>query len=530
MARAVGFVKSQALQYAASSLRAGFAYLLRRLVRYYPAEANSPDVLLWLKRLLPYRGSINNATELLEKWRHELRQAPVLGESEDGELTEDVGPLQPCEDVSDLVALLREYNALFDDPEANAKLNMLLEFSDHTPEPIVIFSQAVDTVYELEARFREKSVEVYRITGDMDQFARTTAIQQFRRSDNPHRVLVSSAAGGVGINLQVARVVVHYDLPWNPMALEQRVGRVHRIGSTKKILVETLLLRGSREADVFDRITSRLLDIVRDLSEDPEQREAYFRRILASLDQDMLRSLLSGEADLDAVGAVVDAGRRAVEEADHAMQALAALTPGERGRARMEHLLRFLKTADVGLEVIGQETYSILTEAQDGELEQIRCEAPLYQFPDEDGDIVFDRTAASYLGRSRDQTGGLGHPQVDAPIRSAMHIGDDAKARCSTWVTLGSHFDAKPGDVLYFAIDAIPDSGDFKAPRLRAWVLSSNYRELSVDEVEAFLWDTQLTGSRKAGDVTIPETFRENFRASDSAGGIHFPLAAIGIR
>ena len=60
----------------------------------------------------------------------------------------------------------------------------------------------------------------------------------------------------------------------------------------------------------------------------------------------------------------------------------------------MEHLLRFLKTADVGLEVIGQETYSILTEAQDGELEQIRCEAPLYQFPDEDGDIVFDRASS----------------------------------------------------------------------------------------------------------------------------------------
>ena len=132
------------------------------------------------------------------------------------------------------------------------KFTKLFEIVDATPEPIVVFSQAVDTVYELEQRLSQAGYEVYRITGDMALEDRRPAILGFRTSTNPRRLLLSSAAGGVGINLQVARVAVHFDLPWNPMVLEQRVGRVHRIGSTKTIIVETILLRGSREAEVFD--------------------------------------------------------------------------------------------------------------------------------------------------------------------------------------------------------------------------------------------------------------------------------------
>lgn len=58
------------------------------------------------------------------------------------------------------------------------------------------------------------------------------------------RVLVSSSAGGEGINLQVARRLIHFDLPWNPMVLEQRIGRVHRIGTINTVIVHTILCEG----------------------------------------------------------------------------------------------------------------------------------------------------------------------------------------------------------------------------------------------------------------------------------------------
>lgn len=431
-ARAVGFVKSQALQYAASSLRAGFAYLLRRLIRYHPEQAATAQVGRWAQRLLPYRKKINGAKELIAEWIREFGTARAQEEGPEGELSSDVGPNTDLGEVPALLTLLGEYDALFDDREAGAKFNVLFEIIESSPEPIVVFSQAVDTVYELQARLEAAGYEVYRLTGDMDPDERSAAIKHFRTSDNQRRLLLSSAAGGVGINLQVARVVVHFDLPWNPMVLEQRVGRVHRIGSTRTILVETILLRGSREAEVFARITERLRDIVRDLSADPVQREALFRRILASLDAEALRDILTGEESLDAVGAAVDAGRHAVDEADRYMQDLAANTSEHRGRATMEHLINFLRIADPDLSNVGNRVYAVLTEAEGGELRQVRREAYVYRFDDEDDEVVFDRTAASYLGLRRDQTGGLGHARVDPILRASIDLGGEAKARCSS--------------------------------------------------------------------------------------------------
>ena len=534
-ARTVGFVKSQALQYAASSLRAGFAYLLRRLIRYHPDQASTPQVQGWAERLLPYRNKIDSAQVLLTEWIREFRAMHAQREvaEEGGELSDNPGPRVDASEVPALLALLQEYDALFDDPEAGAKFKVLFDVIESTPEPIVVFSQAVDTVYELQSRLQKAGYEVYRLTGDMDLGERSLAIRNFRTSENPRRLLVSSAAGGVGINLQIARVVVHFDLPWNPMALEQRVGRVHRIGSTKTILVETLLLRGSREAEVFTRITQRLQDIVCDLSADPAEREALFRRILASLDPEALREILSGEESLDAVGAAVDAGRHAVDEADKYMQDLAAKTGEHRGRATMAHLLKFVQAADPDFKKAGTQVYAVLTEADGGELHQVRREADVYRFDDGDDSIVFDRTAASYLGLRRDQTGGLGHARVDPLLRAAIDIGEEAKARSSSWVVPVSTIsnDVQPGDILYMAFVCGANADSLIAPKLRAWrVHSKGWEALDDSVIERTLWNTEFTGSRKAGDVTLSSAFLDYLAAEQAHGDLHFPIAAIGVR
>lgn len=62
-----------------------------------------------------------------------------------------------------------------------------------------------------------------------DHGAKVAAERRFKRPDGP-RVLISTAAGREGINLQLARVLFNHDLPWNPMDLEQRIGRIHRYG------------------------------------------------------------------------------------------------------------------------------------------------------------------------------------------------------------------------------------------------------------------------------------------------------------
>lgn len=188
----------------------------------------------WAERLLPYRQRVLNSRQLLEQWTKEFKKNPNAAEeaTAEGELPEDSGPKGDPAEIPRLLDLLRRYNKLFDDPAAGAKFNTLFQLLEERSEPVVVFSQAVDTVYELEQRLRARDIEVFRITGDTPMEERPPVIRAFCRSSTPKRVLISSAAGGVGINLQIARIAVHFDLPWNPMVLEQRVGRVHRIGST----------------------------------------------------------------------------------------------------------------------------------------------------------------------------------------------------------------------------------------------------------------------------------------------------------
>jgi superfamily II DNA/RNA helicase len=403
----------------------------------------------------------------------------------------------------------------------------------------VVFSQAVDTAYELEARLSAEGFEVYRLTGDMPMDARSDAVRRFRTSGNPSRALISSAAGGIGINLQVARRVVHFDLPWNPMALEQRVGRVHRIGSTRTILVDTILLAGSREADVFARITNRLETIVADLSADPTEREALFRRILASLDPDRLRNIFAGDRTLDDVGAAVDEGRRAVEEADREMQTMAAVTHEQRGRAELQHLLRFLQTAEADLVPVRQEVFAVVVEDDAGVLQAVQKTADVLALDLWTEPLVFDRVAASYLGLRRHQTGGFGHPAIDPIVRTAADIQPDAeKARSSTWLSYSGEMPAGllAGSIVYVEavaqfVDGAPTSFHMQG---RVW-RDGHLSELSDDALHALLWGEDWSPARKAGDLPDSGQLIELLTVPPVSAGpdgvtVRWPIAAVGIR
>ena len=534
-AQTVGFVKSQALQYAASSLRAGFAYLLRRLIRYYPSAVTSSDMEHWASRLLPYRGGIQTVSGLLVRWQQELRTPLVQDEDLiDGELSDTYRGVSRIDgEEQRLRSLLRTYDALFDDANAAAKFKRLLELLGKSEEPFVVFSQAVDTVYELEARLGSEGLQIFRITGDMPFEMRTHQILKFRTSPKAHRVLVSSAAGGVGINLQVARRVVHFDLPWNPMTLEQRVGRVHRIGSVQTILIDTILLEGSREAEVFERITNRLQTIVLDLSADPSEREALFRRILASLNPERLRELFAGERDLDEVGAAVDEGRRVVAEADQDIQRISADAEGKQGRARTEHLLRFLDDAGAHLETVGRRTYGIFTEVEDGQLARIERMADLYRLEEHDAPVVFDRVAAAYLQLSRDETGGVGHPSVEALLRASIDMTTELeKAKVSTWIASASWPEPlRIGDIVYFEVEAAVAEATASDFRLKAAVVrADSVTPLGDDIVEELLWRTSWAVSRKAGDLAPLDEMLSRVSHAHSGSTVRWPLAAIGLR
>jgi SNF2 family DNA or RNA helicase len=71
-------------------------------------------------------------------------------------------------------------------------------------------------------------------------------------------VMLATDVGGEGRNLQFANVLVNYDLPWNPMKIEQRIGRLHRIGQTREVHVVSLCARGSAEERILDVLDRRI--------------------------------------------------------------------------------------------------------------------------------------------------------------------------------------------------------------------------------------------------------------------------------
>ena len=126
-------------------------------------------------------------------------------------------------------------------------------------EKIVIFSFFRGTLHYLRRRLAVDGIETALIHGGMtEQEDRDAEIERFGRQDGP-RVLLSSEVGSEGINLQFARVIINYDLPWNPMRIEQRIGRIDRVGQlAERLIIVHFKVRGTIEERLYDRLHEKL--------------------------------------------------------------------------------------------------------------------------------------------------------------------------------------------------------------------------------------------------------------------------------
>ncbi|HQP50216.1 MAG TPA: helicase-related protein [Spirochaetota bacterium] len=125
---------------------------------------------------------------------------------------------------------------------------------------LIIFTEHKDTLNYLYNKItsllgRHEAVEI--IHGAIRREQRKTAEQRFTQ-DKDVEVLIATDAAGEGINLQRAHLMVNYDLPWNPNRLEQRFGRIHRIGQTEVCHLWNLVARETREGDVYGRLLEKL--------------------------------------------------------------------------------------------------------------------------------------------------------------------------------------------------------------------------------------------------------------------------------
>jgi superfamily II DNA or RNA helicase len=286
--RAGAWRRAQALQWCASSPEAGLAYLVRMAIRGGATIQSLPALRRSLEALRPYRGGAEN--EPVEALEGRIRDGLEISEDLDdaGLPTRDKGLSDALETGVELV----QKDAFGD------KLQHLFQWMDDAPEEkFVVFAQPVETVYLLRQRLAQRygAASAALIIGQQEPELRKRELNRFRR-DPAVRALVSSRSGGEGINLQISRRLIHFDVPWNPMEMEQRVGRVHRYGGLKTVIVDTLVLKDSREQRVLDRCRGRLGMIVRDLrGPGGPEFESLFSRTMALIPIQEIEKLMAGE-------------------------------------------------------------------------------------------------------------------------------------------------------------------------------------------------------------------------------------------
>ncbi len=138
-------------------------------------------------------------------------------------------------------------------------------------EKIVIFATYLGTVdliaREIEQAYPGQGVVVLR---GGDHGAKLAAERKFRLKNGP-RVLVCTAAGREGLNLQFARILFNFDLPWNPMDVEQRIGRIHRYGQNHTAQVYNLVLSDTIEGRIFLMLDEKLTEIAKTVGKVDDQ-------------------------------------------------------------------------------------------------------------------------------------------------------------------------------------------------------------------------------------------------------------------
>ena len=129
-----------------------------------------------------------------------------------------------------------------------------------THQKLVLFTEHRDTLNYLETRITTllgRKEAVVTIHGGRGREDRMKAQESFKH-DPTVQILLATDAAGEGINLQRAHLMVNYDLPWNPNRLEQRFGRIHRIGQTEVCHLWNLVAEETREGDVYRRLLEKL--------------------------------------------------------------------------------------------------------------------------------------------------------------------------------------------------------------------------------------------------------------------------------
>jgi superfamily II DNA or RNA helicase len=171
-------------------------------------------------------------------------------------------------EVDTLLELARSTEAQGTDAKAEALLELIYKLQQEENDPemkVLVFTEFVPTQAMLADFLESRGFSVATLNGSMDLEARARAQGVFSRDV---RILISTDAGGEGLNLQFCHVIVNFDMPWNPMRVEQRIGRVDRIGQPHIVRAINFVLEDTVEHRVREVLETKLAVIAEEFGVD----------------------------------------------------------------------------------------------------------------------------------------------------------------------------------------------------------------------------------------------------------------------
>lgn len=139
----------------------------------------------------------------------------------------------------------------------NSKMVVVEELVKKTPEKIIIFTEYLGTQSYIRSRLEQAGFLTLAFDGHLSTSKKELAKFQFKQRPE-YKVMVCTESGGEGINLQFCNIMINYDLPWNPMRLEQRIGRIHRLGQAKDVYVYNLSTKDTIEEHLLRLLTEKV--------------------------------------------------------------------------------------------------------------------------------------------------------------------------------------------------------------------------------------------------------------------------------
>lgn len=201
------------------------------------------------------------------------------------------------EHLTDLVSLAHSI-------KSTEKSKRLLELLSKSHGKVIVFAHYAKTFQYVAQQLRQVGLRFVEFRGGMTNTEKDESIRIFREEGD---LLLSTETGGEGRNIQFCQTMINYDLPWNPMRIEQRIGRIHRIGQTKDVFVFNFCVKGTIEEyilrvlhdkiNMFELVVGEIDSILGNLETDEEFSDIVMRLWLHSTTKEDLEKNFETFAD-----------------------------------------------------------------------------------------------------------------------------------------------------------------------------------------------------------------------------------------